>query len=310
MAGLSQRSMCIDQYVSVGFTRDEAERMCAKRPDVPPPLKSLDSPPPKGKAPHTKSGSLIPIGVSTSRAVSRGAGAGPTQERQAAIGQAVGGNLGNGVVAYPDSAKAARAFQKGLGRPVTASDRDEWFEYARRIGLQGGAAEDFWGKVVKASQKPLRAAVEDLNQVFGENTQWQGYSLPGIHQIKMRHGGPQMEPPPGGTAKQIKDLKKGEKAKKPPGETFPVALPSFPYHTKEAAAVWKAALDLVLQYPKEGPAEILKLALSKAGVAGIELTPEDEKLLQMAIGFAQNGPPEVVGKIIGAGHEMSRKGKP
>jgi hypothetical protein len=130
-----------------------------------------------------------------------------------------------------------------------------------------------------------------------------------------------MEPPPNGTVKKIKDMDKGDPAAPEP-DPSPIAAPepSFPYHTKAAGAVWKAALDLVRLYPKEGAPAIFKLALSKAKVSPIEITPEDEKLLQMAIHYAQNGPPKSLSRIGGMpggpfdsteyGHYLAKMGNP
>ncbi len=57
-----------------------------------------------------------------------------------------------------------------------------------------------------------------------------------------------------------------------------------------ASKVFEKAQQLIALYPLSKPAEILGMALRKAGVLTSELTPEDDKLLKMAIDWAQNGP--------------------
>jgi hypothetical protein len=319
MAAPSQRARCVSAYLDKGFTREEAERICSKYPDDAPKPKSS----PKPKTAPTVATWTVAVGSTSEK---------PnfwkrtkTEQSMAAMGgrgwRLATGNLGTGAVVFPDPAQSASDFATALGRPVKASDLDGWREYARRLSIPEKAAESAWRAVVKAAQKPLKSALEDLRAVFGEELGAMAVPVTRIFTPKMTHGGPQIEPPPNGTVKKIKDLKKGDPPEPPPDPGVPSAPePSFPYHTKEAGKVWKAALALVDLYPTEGPADILKRALSKAGVKGIEITPEDEKLLQMAIHFAQNGPPRSLSRIggmpggpfdsTGYGHSLAKIGSP
>lgn len=300
MAAPSQKERCIEAYRQKGFTLDEAKRLCAAYPD--------DAPRPSS----SKSGDPEPtvgtwsVGVGSTTEIPKAYPPYPTRVEQSM--SAMGGrgwnfrsgNLGSGAVVFPDEAQAAKDFEKALGRPVKASDVDGWLEYARRLSIPEKDAESAWKGLVKSVQKPLKSAIEDLKAVFGEELGAMAIPVTRIFSPKMAHGGPQVEPPPNGTVKKIKDLDKGDPNPPEPDPGPAVAPdPSFPYHTKEAGTVWQAALDLIRLYPKEGPAAIFKLALEKAKVKPQEITPEDEKLLQMAIHYAQNGPPKSLSRIGG-----------
>jgi hypothetical protein len=63
----------------------------------------------------------------------------------------------------------------------------------------------------------------------------------------------------------------------------------FPFHTKTADVVFKKALELIKLHPDKKSSEILKLAIDKSQSPVTELTPEDGKLLDIAINWAQNG---------------------
>jgi hypothetical protein len=103
----------------------------------------------------------------------------------------------------------------------------------------------------------------------------------------MRHGAPGDEPNPGPT-------------KPEPNAIIAAAPPSFPFHTKVSRKVYEKALKLKVMYPLEGPSQILKRAIIAAGATPlVDITPEDEMLLRMAIDFAQNGPAKSKGNKIG-----------
>lgn len=322
MAGLSQKARCIVAYQAKGFTLEEAKRLCADYPD--------DAP----KAPATSKPKKVATSVATwTVGVKHGAEVPPEHfarfETVASntgwsAGPGVAGDLGTGAVVFPDEGKAAKDFEKALGRPVKSSDLAGWCEYARRLAIPEKAAERAWKRLVKLVQKPLKSAIEDLRAVFGEELG--GVStIPSVRIFtpKMSHGGPQIEPPPNGTMQKInKNKKKGSKVPTPKPDPSPIAAPepSFPYHTKEAGKVWKVALKLIALHPTDRPKDILQRSLAKAGVKGIEITPEDEKLLQMAIHYAQNGPPKSLSRIGGApggpfnstgyGHTLAKSGAP
>ncbi len=67
----------------------------------------------------------------------------------------------------------------------------------------------------------------------------------------------------------------------------PVA--AFPFHTAVAQRVWDSAKKQIRKHPEAAPLEIIRLAVVDSKMSGQELTPEDYKLLEMAISWLQNG---------------------
>lgn len=103
---------------------------------------------------------------------------------------------------------------------------------------------------VKAPVLGTRAeALSALRQVLGEYSggDWQGYSVP----TTLAHT---------------------------PG-------PAFGFHTRTAEAVWKHAQQIADAHPKETTAAIVSKAIERAQVPVSELTPEDSKLLDMAVNW-------------------------
>lgn len=196
---------------------------------------------------------------------------------------------GTGAVVYPDSASEIAAFTKSLQRAPKASDKESWDSYASRIGMDPEEAERTW----KGMLGGLKAeALQELDDVF-EGAQWAGYGGPHPFQTKMPRGGPIIDPP--STPKV-----KAPEAEKAVGKLASAPV-SFPYHTKAAREVWEKALELIQLYPLDNPVQILRRAMAETDVEPVmDLTPEDEKLLRMAIEFAQNGPPKSVARIGGA----------
>ena len=296
MAVPSQRSRCVSAYIEKGFARSEAEQLCSKYPDDKPPAKSTKNP--KQVGPPV--GSLVATGSTYERG--RGGGRGASEGIATATGWgSATGNLGTGAVVFPDPGELATSFEKSLGRPLKASDRDGWLEYTKRLSFPERGAQALWDKMLKSAQKTLSSALEDLKAVFGEAMSSGSTPVVSIfvQTQKMSHGGLQIEPPPNGTIKKIKDLQKAPKREKP--DPSPITAPpaSFPYRTKDAEKVWRAASDLILVYTTEPPGEIFQRALAKSGVKSFEITPEDEALLRMAIHYAQNGPPKSLTPIGG-----------
>ena len=66
--------------------------------------------------------------------------------------------------------------------------------------------------------------------------------------------------------------------------------PGFGWRTWSARMVYEMAMRLIPLYPEKNAAEILGMAIRKSGVLTSELTPEDDRMLKMAIDWAQSGP--------------------
>ena len=239
-------------------------------------------------SPSKNSGLLIPIGRTTSRASMR-------EQSMAAAGgrgwRLRTGYMGSGAVVFPNTDEEAKAFLKSLGRPLKDADREGWATYAGRLGMAPDAVERAWKAMSKPQLKPkLAELVAELKGVF-EATSWWGYSAPHIFQTGDTRQGPVQMPTP--VSIKVPDVK--QKPVKPVA-----SLPSFPFHTKTAGAVWAKAQKLVGTMPLANPTEILKRSIQAADINPIsDLTPEDEQLLRMAIEFAQNGPAGQPNKIGG-----------
>lgn len=95
----------------------------------------------------------------------------------------------------------------------------------------------------------------------------------------------------------------------------------FPYRTQTAEVVWGKAADLIAKHPEMNEAEILKLAFEESGANPLDLSPEDWRLLEMAIEWRKNGVlginrPRIGGAPGGPanfyqqGHELAKRGAP
>lgn len=190
-------------------------------------------------------------------------------------------DVGTGAVVFPDTQAEAYAFSKSLGRPVVSSDRAGWDAHAERLSIPKDAAGRAWERLRARTE-----ALELLSRVF-EQVSASGSWMPHPMLTKMSHGAPGDEPNPEPT---------------PPSAMANIAAapPSFPFHTKVSRNIYQKALKLKVLYPLEGPRQILKRAIMAAGATPlIDITPEDEKLLHMAIELAQNGPAKSSGNKIG-----------
>jgi hypothetical protein len=191
------------------------------------------------------------------------------------ISAAHGASIGSGAVVRDEPVKAATDWLKSLGRKPTKKDRAGWAEYARRQNMTPDDEAAGW-KAIEWAESVFAA----LSAVF-EATSWWGYSVPNLGMVKMQ-----------GTAGPAS-------AKAPDGPAWgPVE--AFPFHTKVAGKVWDSAKLMIAKYKTAKPLEILRLALDHSKMASNELTPEDAKLLELAISWAQNGAPKPVSKMSGA----------
>lgn len=91
-------------------------------------------------------------------------------------------------------------------------------------------------------------AVAALRQVLGEYADWQGYVVP----INPSH--------------------------------TPAAT-GFGFHTKAAEVIWNHARKVANAHPKDTTAAIVLKAIELSGLPASELTPEDSKLLEMAVNW-------------------------
>lgn len=202
--------------------------------------------------------------------------AGPTRTKNSSIG--------SGAVVMPDADKEIQAFAKSLGRPVKHSDRPGWEAYAERLSIPQGDVAPAWASL--RVRMGVTEAMDVLDSVF-EGVSASGSWMPNPLLTKMRHGAPGDEPNP-------------EPTKPGPNAVIAAAPPSFPFHTKVSRKVYEKALKLKVMYPLEGPSSILKRAIMAVGATPlVDITPEDEMLLRMAIDFAQNGPAKSKGNKIG-----------
>jgi len=63
----------------------------------------------------------------------------------------------------------------------------------------------------------------------------------------------------------------------------------WPYRTETAEVVWKHARDLIPKHPELNEADLLKKAIEVSGVNPLDLSPEDWRLLEMAIEWRKSG---------------------
>jgi len=74
------------------------------------------------------------------------------------------------------------------------------------------------------------------------------------------------------------------------GNMFPrIGSVSWPYRTATAEKVWGAAKKIIPRYPHLNEREVLRKAVEETGVNPLDLTPEDWRLLEMAIEWRKNG---------------------
>lgn len=324
---------CVASWMRVGLSKSAAERACYGQKSRQKSDPSKPFPPgTKFPRPALPTGSPMPVGATTSSRVSRLSDAVKrplaTISEFASMSGSQGsgwkfrtGNLGSGAVVFPDSDKAAKDFLKSLQRPLTARDRSGWLTYANRLGMAPGAAERAWKAMMKPSLRPKLAEVKkDFDSVF-EAASWYGYSGPHALQVKTNRGGFRHEPPPSQSSQKHKGYTDIQQKAPQPGGKRSEPKPSFPFNTRAAREVWAKAEEFVGLFPLENPTQILRRAMEAARVRPLnDLTPEDEKLLRMAIDHAQNGAPPNVAKSgglpggpfnsTGFGHFTKGKGAP
>lgn len=267
---------CLNTYLNLGFSRESAEALCKmdntpKNAPKSKPSKAKDIPHPRSKNDYD----LVPIGDVVSY----------NFHERSDMGRFTGAAAGNSdVVMFPDIDVEFVNFVTAIARTPRSKDRDEWLVYADRLSLPVDRAEKYWDKFIKLQ------AENTLEAVFGEASGWLGYSVPNINQIRMAH--PKGADVPS-MSKDGTEKKQGD-AIEPDSDSAQIVRPpaSFPFHTKTAQSVYKKALELMELYPLENPVQIVKRAINALDVNVLaHLTPEDVKLLEMAVKYAQNGAP-------------------
>lgn len=173
--------------------------------------------------------------------------------------------VGTQAVVRQDPKNAAHAWKKNLGRKMKKTDRLGWYEYARRNNMTAQDIEAGWDSVQE------RSVEDDLQLVFGEGLPWGGYYTPTIQGMKMQ--------PSTGPASYLS-----------PNSPAMAPDPAFPFHTKTADKVWEKLKKLSLKRKDLDTNQLLALAIEQSDVSPNELTPEDAKLLGMAIEWLRNGP--------------------
>jgi hypothetical protein len=100
--------------------------------------------------------------------------------------------------------------------------------------------------------------------------------------------------------------------------------PSWPYRTQAAEKVWEEVVKLIPKHPEMNEAQLLQRALANTGVQAIDLSPEDWRLLEMAIEWRKNGIKAIKMPTTGGmpggpynqtkdqayGHELASRGAP
>ena len=95
----------------------------------------------------------------------------------------------------------------------------------------------------------------------------------------------------------------------------------WPYRTETAEAVWKHASELIPKHPEMNEVEVLRKAIENSGVDPLDLSPEDWRLLEMAIEWRKSGttgqPKPRIGGAPGGpydswqmGHWLPKRGAP
>jgi hypothetical protein len=270
---LFEERACILKKMANGMSRAEAEASCAR------PRKNTLTP-----ARMRDNGRAVPSNMpwQSRPALGQMGGAGPLKtgplktSMEHNIAQAGGATLGTNAVVRDEPIKAAAAWKKSIGpRRVTKNDRAAWGEYAKRMNMTPEDEKTGWAAIEWAEN-----VFSALRAVF-EATSWWGYSVPNIGMIKMQ-----------GTA--------GPASAKAPDAPAWGPVASWPFHTEVAGKVWDSAKKMIQKYKFAKPLEILRFAIDDSKVFSNELTPEDAKLLELAISWAQNGAPKPVAKMSGA----------
>lgn len=67
------------------------------------------------------------------------------------------------------------------------------------------------------------------------------------------------------------------------------SAPAWPYRTQSAHVVWDKIKEILHMHTEKTDAEIMGLAVEQSGIPAMQLTPEDWRMLEMAIEWHRNG---------------------
>lgn len=155
---------------------------------------------------------------------------------------------------------------------LAARTKPEWCEYATRMGMLPAAIEQGWLAITKWAG--WSEAVSLVKALFTEGNQFWWGSL-------------------------------GWSVPYPSQFSLPSSSPPMPFHTASAQQIWDHLLKNLEKYRDQPTTAAIGQAATDAGISAWELTPEDLRLLDMAVSWAQAGtrfddpPPEPVGKSAG-----------
>jgi len=236
-----------------------------------------------------------------------------------------GTNIGTDRVVNPDPVSVANAWRGAQKRTIGRKDWQGWKEHARRMGLDPQAMETGW-RVIGGPRREgamPESVFDDLRSVFMEisspGTAGSGRAAYGGYYVQFAPGeAPKkrvVSPRPEDEERPEKMQRRENKSKKQPlGERVAVSgpqikthkapevgnargqadlanqNPGFGWRTWSAKMVYEMAMRLLPLYPDKNAGEIIGMAIRKAGVLTTELTPEDDRMLKMALDWAQNGP--------------------
>jgi hypothetical protein len=191
------------------------------------------------------------------------------------------GDIGTQKVVRPEYRTIADQWRASGG----TKDKAAWTTYAERLGVWPEDIEKGWEylsastsnkpqytgpgepskdlppaaqsspglPVGKVTSRATNEAVSPLKRVFGEATSWWGYSVPNLFMLNM--------------------------------PSTPAPFPGFGFHTKTAEKVWDQAKKIAAENPKMKTDEIVAKAIEATRSLSTELTPEDGRLLDMAINW-------------------------
>jgi hypothetical protein len=159
-------------------------------------------------------------------------------------------NLGTGAVVKPSFLRAAKDWKSNLGRDPKPSDKPEWVEYARRILLMQDEVEAGWRVIMKEDVKSLRQVIQELHESLNVT---QGYAIGSPNVMGLHH----------------------------------MDYPTLPFHTAEARKVWDVARVIARKHPDNHGDQIIRQAMQQANVQSSDLTPEDGRLLEIGVNWAQ-----------------------
>lgn len=239
-----------------------------------------------------------------------------------------GTNIGTGAVVKPDAHAAAKDWAINLGRKPSEKDRGNWTVQAQRLGISPEDEVSAWIQLTNQQKESgEHQAMKTLRKIFGDSIdekwdgKWAGWQAPLAPQKRQvspddperpedanpntgkRKTLPLGAPTPaeqdeatlmrGGAFLGYPKMNQAPQDGNAAGQAQTVSdvPPGFPFHTRSAERIWAFAQLAILTHPEAGPTEIIRLAIQDSEIPITDLTPEDVALLQMAVAWAQNGPP-------------------